>query len=203
MLTAAKKEFIEFMMSADVLRFGDFTTKSGRKTPYFVNTGNYKTGLQNSRLGEFYAALVKETVGDQFDAMWKGMSNQLHRYRIVLDYIEPWLDEQDEATLKQIYADLLVLEKEGPSLGRPLVDRVKGSKLHHLKELRVTSCGGQVIRILFAFDPKRQAVLLLAGDKSRAGSSRAKWNGWYAINIPKAEQIYRRHVRRLDRDGTA
>lgn len=44
------------------------------------------------------------------------MSNQLHRYRIVLDYIEPWLDEQDEATLKQIYADLLVLEKEGPAL---------------------------------------------------------------------------------------
>ncbi len=53
------------------------------------------------------------------------MSNQMHRYRIVLDYIEPWLDEQDEATLKQIYADLLVLEKEGPSLGRPLVDRVR------------------------------------------------------------------------------
>ena len=79
MLTAAKKEFIEFMMSADVLRFGDFTTKSGRKTPYFVNTGNYKTGLQNSRLGEFYAALVKETVGDQFDAMfgpaYKGIRN--------------------------------------------------------------------------------------------------------------------------------
>lgn len=70
MLTASKKEFIEFMMSADVLRFGDFTTKSGRKTPYFVNTGNYKTGLQNSRLGEFYAALVKETVGGDFDAMF-------------------------------------------------------------------------------------------------------------------------------------
>ncbi len=70
MLTAAKKEFIEFMMSADVLRFGDFTTKSGRKTPYFVNTGNYKTGLQNSRLGEFYAAMVKETIGDNFDAMF-------------------------------------------------------------------------------------------------------------------------------------
>lgn len=60
------------------------------------------------------------------------MSNQQHRYRIVLDYIEPWLDEQDDATLRQIYADLLVLEKEGPDLGRPLVDRVKGSKLHHL-----------------------------------------------------------------------
>ena len=131
------------------------------------------------------------------------MSNQQHRYRIVLDYVEPWLDKQDEATLRQIYADLLMLEKKGPSLGRPLVDRVKGSKLHHLKELRVTSCGQSVIRILFAFDPKRQAVLLLAGDKSRARSPRAKWNGWYAITIPKAEQIYRRHVRRLDRDGTA
>ena len=70
MLTEAKKKFIEFMMSADVLRFGDFTTKSGRKTPYFINTGNYKTGMQNSRLGEFYAALVKETVGDDFDAMF-------------------------------------------------------------------------------------------------------------------------------------
>ena len=70
MLTPAKKEFIEFMMSADVLRFGDFVTKSGRNTPYFVNTGNYRTGLQNSRLGEFYAALVKETVGDGFDAMF-------------------------------------------------------------------------------------------------------------------------------------
>ena len=71
MLTEAKKKFIEFMMSADVLRFGDFTTKSGRKTPYFVNTGNYKTGMQNSRLGEFYAALVKETaLAIDFDAMF-------------------------------------------------------------------------------------------------------------------------------------
>lgn len=43
-------------MSADVLRFGDFTTKSGRKTPYFVNTGNYKTGAQIATLGKFYAA---------------------------------------------------------------------------------------------------------------------------------------------------
>lgn len=70
MLSPAKKEFIEFMMGADVLRFGSFVTKSGRQTPYFVNTGNYKTGLQSSRLGEFYAALVRETVGDGFDAMF-------------------------------------------------------------------------------------------------------------------------------------
>lgn len=70
MLTQAKQEFITFMMAADVLRFGEFTTKSGRQTPYFINTGNYKTGLQNARLGEFYAALVKETIGDGFDAMF-------------------------------------------------------------------------------------------------------------------------------------
>ncbi len=70
MLTPAKIEFIEFMMSADVLRFGEFKTKSGRLTPYFVNTGNYKTGKQISTLGKFYASLIKETVGDTFDAMF-------------------------------------------------------------------------------------------------------------------------------------
>ncbi len=70
MLTPAKKEFIEFMMSADVLRFGQFVTKSGRHTPYFVNTGNYRTGGQIAKLGDFYAALVKEACGDDFDAMF-------------------------------------------------------------------------------------------------------------------------------------
>lgn len=70
MLTNAKKEFIEFMMSADVLRFGEFKTKSGRLSPYFVNTGNYRTGEQISKLGEFYAACIKETLGEDFDAMF-------------------------------------------------------------------------------------------------------------------------------------
>lgn len=70
MLTEAKKKFIEFMMSADVLRFGDFTTKSGRKTPYFVNTGNYKTGAQISTLGKFYAQCIMENCQDNFDAMF-------------------------------------------------------------------------------------------------------------------------------------
>ncbi len=70
MLTQTKKEFIEFMMSADVLRFGSFTTKSGRNTPYFVNTGNYKTGAQIATLGKFYARLIKETIGDDFSAMF-------------------------------------------------------------------------------------------------------------------------------------
>lgn len=70
MLTESKKAFIEFMMDADVLRFGSFVTKSGRSTPYFVNTGNYRTGEQIAKLGRFYAELVKETVGDKFTAMF-------------------------------------------------------------------------------------------------------------------------------------
>lgn len=70
MISEFKKEFIEFMMSADVLRFGDFVTKSGRNTPYFVNTGNYKTGKQIAVLGKFYADLIKETVGEKYDAMF-------------------------------------------------------------------------------------------------------------------------------------
>ena len=60
MISPAKKEFIEFMMSADVLRFGEFKTKSGRLSPYFVNTGNYKTGAQISTLGKFYAQCIME-----------------------------------------------------------------------------------------------------------------------------------------------
>lgn len=70
MLTQKKIEFIEFMMSADVLRFGNFVTKSGRNTPYFVNTGNYKTGAQIATLGKFYAELIKESCGTEFDAMF-------------------------------------------------------------------------------------------------------------------------------------
>lgn len=58
------------MMSADVLRFGDFVTKSGRNTPYFVNTGNYKTGEQIAKLGGYYAKLIAETLGDNFTAMF-------------------------------------------------------------------------------------------------------------------------------------
>ena len=70
MLTEMKRNFITFMMGADVLRFGEFKTKSGRLTPYFVNTGNYRTGAQIAALGHFYASLIKETCGDGFDAMF-------------------------------------------------------------------------------------------------------------------------------------
>jgi len=65
----SKNEFIDFMENAGVLTFGDFTTKSGRKTPYFVNTGNYKTGMHISMLGDYYADSVAES-GIQFDALY-------------------------------------------------------------------------------------------------------------------------------------
>ena len=57
-----KEEFITFMVQSGVLTFGDFTTKSGRKTPYFINTGNYKTGAQMARLGDYYAACIQESL---------------------------------------------------------------------------------------------------------------------------------------------
>ena len=67
MLTEKKKEFIEFMMESDVLRFGDFVTKSGRNTPYFVNTGKFRKGKKIAKIGKIYAALIKENCGDNFD----------------------------------------------------------------------------------------------------------------------------------------
>ena len=55
-----QEEFITFMVRSGVLTFGDFTTKSGRRTPYFINTGNYRTGAQAARLGDYYAACIQE-----------------------------------------------------------------------------------------------------------------------------------------------
>ena len=69
-MKAYKKEFIDFMIECGVLTFGDFVTKSGRKTPFFVNTGNYQTGSQLSRLGEFYAEAIKENFGDDYDVLF-------------------------------------------------------------------------------------------------------------------------------------
>ena len=65
-----KKDFIEFMIDCQVLKFGDFVTKSGRKTPFFVNTGFYRTGSQLRKLGGYYAQAVKETFGLDFDVLF-------------------------------------------------------------------------------------------------------------------------------------
>nr|WP_145485954.1 MULTISPECIES: type II toxin-antitoxin system RelE/ParE family toxin [Streptomyces] len=98
----------------------------------------------------------------------------------------------DPVSARQVEVAIDTLAGEGPCLGRPLVDRIKGSEQHHLKELSPGSAGSSEIRILFAFDPVRRAVLLLAGDK--AGS----WSNWYDTNIPIAEKRYREHIAELD-----
>ncbi len=65
-----QEEFITFMVRSGVLTFGDFTTKSGRKTPYFVNTGNYKTGAQAAQLGDYYAACIQENLPQGVDCLF-------------------------------------------------------------------------------------------------------------------------------------
>jgi hypothetical protein len=76
-------------------------------------------------------------------------------------------------------------------LGRPLVDSVKGSRVKNLKELRPGSTRRSEVRILFAFDPLRRAILLVAGDKS------SDWKGWYKAAIKRAELLYDDHLRAI------
>ena len=65
-----KKEFIDFMVDSKVLKFGDFTLKSGRKSPFFMNAGGYVTGSQLMKLGEYYAKAIHNTYGDDFDVLF-------------------------------------------------------------------------------------------------------------------------------------
>ena len=65
-----KEQFITFMVRSGVLTFGDFVTKSGRKTPYFINTGNYKTGAQAAQLGDYYAACIQTNLPDGVDCLF-------------------------------------------------------------------------------------------------------------------------------------
>ncbi|MFD6389242.1 type II toxin-antitoxin system RelE/ParE family toxin [Nocardia sp. NPDC055029] len=83
------------------------------------------------------------------------------------------------------------LMSEGPCVGRPLVDRIKGSRYHNMKELRPASTGTTEVRILFAFDPAREAVMLVAGDKSN------NWQGWYSGAIPLADKRFAEHLEAL------
>jgi hypothetical protein len=94
---------------------------------------------------------------------------------------DPWCADRVEEAID-------VLAEVGPTLGRPLVDRIAGSRYHNMKELRPASTGSTEIRILFVFDPRRTAILLVAGDKS------GDWRGWYESNIPLAEERYAEHL---------
>lgn len=69
-MEAYKQEFIEFMVASDVLKFGDFTLKSGRKSPFFMNAGAYVTGSQLKKLGEYYAKAIHDKYGEDFDVLF-------------------------------------------------------------------------------------------------------------------------------------
>ena len=105
----------------------------------------------------------------------------------VTDEYAAWftaLIKEDLPSAVQVAQAVSALREDGPALGRPLVDRLKGSRIHHLKELRPGSRGRSEIRIIFAFDPARSALLLLGGDKA------GNWDRWYRASIPIAEQLY-------------
>lgn len=105
--------------------------------------------------------------------------------------VDQWLNDLEKAdptSYVQVNQAIWILACNGPAEGRPLVDRVKGSVLHNLKELRPGSAGRSEVRILFMFDPWRSSVLLVAGDKA------GNWNVWYARTIPLAERLYAEYV---------
>ena len=83
---------------------------------------------------------------------------------ITTDLFNEWLDQQDESTQEKVLAALVVLQQQGPSLGRPLVDTVYNSRFTNMKELRVQH-RGKPLRAFFAFDPLRQAIVLCIADK--------------------------------------
>lgn len=105
-----------------------------------------------------------------------------------------WYLALDDPAADAVGVAIDVLSERGPALGRPLVDRIKGSSLHNLKELRV-SAGGRRLRVLFLFDPRGTAILLLGGDKT------GSWSDWYAAAVPAAEESYEAYLAELRAEG--
>jgi hypothetical protein len=110
--------------------------------------------------------------------------------------VRAWLHElrrTDRSTALLVGQAISMLLEAGPELGRPLADRIHGAALHNLKELRPGSTGRSEVRILFVFDPRRRAVLLVAGDKT------GQWNAWYRVAVPLAEARYAAYLK--EREG--
>jgi hypothetical protein len=110
---------------------------------------------------------------------------------------EIWANSLAQPDAEALLAALRVLRDEGPALGRPLVDSVAGSRHSNMKELRPGSTGRTEIRALFAFDKKRQAILLVGGDKSD------NWRSWYDRNIPIADDRFDEHQAKLVKGAEA
>ena len=106
-----------------------------------------------------------------------------------------WYGTLDESTRNAVIAAVEMLADAGPVLGRPLVDRINGSKHHNMKELRPRNAARNC-RILFIFDPRRQIILLLGGDKT------GQWRSWYQTSIPQAERLYDTYLEDLRTEGS-
>lgn len=106
---------------------------------------------------------------------------------------ELWAESLAQADAEALLAAVNVLRDRGPALGRPLVDTVCGSRHANMKELRPGSTGRTEVRVLFAFDRVRMAILLVGGDKSD------DWSGWYQKNIPIADDRFDEHQDRIER----
>lgn len=103
---------------------------------------------------------------------------------------EDWLMDLSDDDYDSIMARIELLEEHGPGLGRPVVDSIRGSRHANMKELRAGS-----MRALFAFDPLRQAIVLVGSDK------RDDWTGWYERNIPLADDLLDAHLDSLREDS--
>lgn len=133
-----------------------------------------------------------EDVGDNipFDFY---MENRIIRWEVDAHLIRDWFGTLDEDTQLNVAAAIDLLAEEGPNLKRPFVGAIEGSRFRNMKELRPSSSGASEIRILFAFDPVRRAILLLGGDK------RGRWSKWYKEAIPVADRLYQEHLDALER----
>lgn len=109
------------------------------------------------------------------------------------DEFEEWWETLDVDQQAALGLRIDLLESRGPDLGRPSVDRISGSRHHNMKELRASE--GGALRVLFAFDPRRQAILLLGGDKS------GQWAEWYEWAIPAADDLYDEYLKELREEG--
>ncbi|WP_327289027.1 type II toxin-antitoxin system RelE/ParE family toxin [Streptomyces sp. NBC_01198] len=107
----------------------------------------------------------------------------------LVDEVREWVGQLDDAARARVVQALDALAEGGPGLGRPLVDTIHGSVMANLKEL-----GPGTVRILFAFDPWRSSILLVAGDKA------GRWNEWYREAVPLAEQRYDTYVKERERE---
>lgn len=115
----------------------------------------------------------------------------------VTDQFERWWDSLTAEQQDVVEARVSQLAHLGPDLGRPAVDRIARSRHHNMKELRADR-KGSCLRILFAFDPRRTAILLIGGDK--ADPSGPQWNAWYESFIAEADGLYDEHLLEIASD---